>query len=49
MGADPLPQIRALADVEGQRIEAVEQIDARRLGQRIEGVRRQAAAAGWAS
>ncbi len=41
MRAHALPQIRALADVEGQRIEAVEKIDARGLGQRIERIRRE--------
>ena len=49
MRADALAQIRALADVERQRVEAVEEIDARRLGQRVERIRRRAAAAGSAS
>ncbi len=36
--ADPLAQIRALSDVEGQRVEAVEEVDARRFGQAVEDV-----------
>ena len=43
--ADTLPQIRALADIQRQRVEAIEKIDARRLGQRIERIRAEVEAA----
>ena len=39
--ADALAQVDALADVERQRVVAVEEIDAGRFGQRVERVRRE--------
>ncbi len=41
MRADALAQVAALADVERQRIEAVEEVDAGRLGQRVDRVGRE--------
>src|SRR5438552_10528974 len=41
MCADALTQIAALADVQGKRVQSVEQIDAGRFGQRVERVGRE--------